>query len=94
MDLLASGRTVGADEALQMGLCNRIVADEREALDYLAAHTIGPTRTIRALKSMVNSARLLPFEQSLEVESQLFASTWGTEEHLRALDSNIKHNKQ
>lgn len=91
MDLLSSGRTVCSTEAIEMGLANHIVQSEHEALEYLASHTIGSARTIKALKSMVNSARFLSLEQALDVEGHLYASTWGKEEHLHALDQNMKH---
>lgn len=92
LDLLASGRTIKADEALQFGLCNAIVSSQQEALEYLKRRTIGASHTLSALKSMVNSARLLPFADSLQIEGHLFASTWGTDVHVKALESNIKHN--
>ena len=44
-----------------------------------------------AVKSLVNSARTLPAEQSLLVEAQLLCSTWGKPAHLEALDNKVKH---
>lgn len=41
---------------------------------------------------MVNFARFKSLCESLCIEGHLFASTWGKEAHLRALQSNIKHN--
>lgn len=94
-DLLASGRLLGACEALQMGLCNGLVVEaERalgEAMEFVARRTVGSSDTIRAMKSMINSARLQPAHLALQAEGRLFASTWGSEAHLRGLDSNIKH---
>lgn len=95
-DLLASGRLLGAREALQMGLANGLVEGEGEqafgeAMEFVVRRTIGSSDTIRAMKSMINSARLQPAHLALQAEGRLFASTWGRAAHLRALDSNIKH---
>lgn len=77
-----------------MGLANWVAEEEPDARAYLAARVAHCARpTLRALKSMVNAARARPLEESLRIEAQLFASTWGQEAHLRALDGNIKHNK-
>ena len=106
LDLLASGRLVGAHEALQLGLSNGTIelpADEagheqkrpavEQAMEFLRQHTVGAKATYAALKTMLNSARSLPLADSLKVEAQLFASTWGTEPHIRALNGNLKHHK-
>lgn len=93
LDLLASGRLVGVSEALQIGLANGRAQTETEALDFLTSHTVGAKHTVGALKSMINSARTMMFNDSLHIEALLFASSWGKEAHLRALDSNTKHNK-
>lgn len=63
-----------------------------EAMEFLRAHTVGAKETYAALKTMLNSARTLPLADSLKVEAQLFASTWGREPHIRALNGNLKHN--
>lgn len=91
LDLLTSGRLVGAAEAIRMGLANGRVSSISEAVDFLRSHTVGPKETIRALKYMLNSARSMNFNDSLRVEALLFASSWGKEAHLKALNSNIKH---
>lgn len=62
-----------------------------KALEFLRQHTIGDLHTIKALKSMVDCARSSPIETALANEAHLFASTWGREPHLKALDCNIKH---
>lgn len=91
LELLTSGRLVGPEEAIRMGLVNGSAESVSEAMDFLTSHTVGPKHTIRALKSMLNSARSMKFDDSLRVEALLFASSWGKEAHLKALDSNIKH---
>lgn len=100
LEMISSARTVGAQEALQMGLCNYIIDDCEEteydlivakAMNYLEKHTIGTPNTISAMKAMVNGARSYPFDQSLASEAQLFASTWGKPAHIQGVEANIKH---
>lgn len=101
LELLSSGRLVGADEAKQLGLSNGTIdhlgqdASKQPldaAMEFLKSHTVGAKETYAALKTMLNSARTLPLSDSLKVEAQLFASTWGKEPHIRALEVNVKHN--
>ena len=91
LDLLASGRQVAAEEALHLGLSNATLESREQALDYLQKRALGPPDTSRALKAMLNAARLLPPSEALRAELQLGASTWGQEAHLRALEGNLKH---
>lgn len=99
VELMSSGRLVGADEALSLGLVNTILDDSDlndvhlldEAKKYLKLHLIGAKPTIVALKGLVNAARTLPLEQALVVEGQILSSTWGKPPHLEALNNNVKH---
>lgn len=99
IELMSSGRLVGADEALQLGLVNHIIDDNEleqtlvmgKAENYLESHLIGAKSTIIAIKGLVNAARTLPLEQALVVEGQILSSTWGKEPHLEALNNNVRH---
>ena len=99
VELMSSGRLVGADEALSLGLVNNIFDDFgltneqvlEEAKKYLKFHLIGAKSTIIAIKGLVNAARTLPLEQALVVEGQILSSTWGKPPHLEALKNNVKH---
>lgn len=99
VELMSSGRLVGAEEALNLGLVNNILDDtglsHEEVLDkarcYLKSHLIGAKSTIIALKGLVNAARTLPLEQALVAEGQILSSTWGKPPHLDALNKNVKH---
>lgn len=99
VELMSSGRLVGADEALNMGLVNSVLDDKglsdvevlEEGKKYLTAHLIGAKSTIIAIKSLVNAARTLPLEQALVAEGQILSSTWGKAPHLEALNNNVKH---
>lgn len=99
VELMSSGRLVGADEALSFGLVNSIIDDANldnqqvleEAKAYLRAHCMGANSTIMAIKGLVNAARTLPMEQALVVEGQILSSIWGKPPHIDALNRNVKH---
>lgn len=99
VELMSSGRLVGAEEALALGLVNHIIDDSGtdtnesmdKARDYLKAHLVGAKSTIIAIKGLVNAARTLPLEQALVVEGQILSSTWGKQPHLDALNNNVRH---
>lgn len=99
VDMMSSGRLVGADEALNFGLINNIIDDEnlsndqvlQSAQETLSAYLIGAKSTIIAIKGIVNAARTLPLEQALVAEGQILSSTWGKGPHLDALNRNVKH---
>lgn len=99
VELMSSGRLVGAEEALNLGLVNSVIEDKEltdqqileEAKKYLESHIIGAKSTIVAIKGLVNAARTLPLEQALVAEGQILSSTWGKPPHLEALNNNVKH---
>lgn len=99
VELMSSGRQVGAEEALNLGLVNSVIDDTglndqevvNEAKQYLKAHIGGAKSTIVAIKGLVNAARTLPLEQALVVEGQILSSTWGKPPHLEALNNNVRH---
>lgn len=86
--LLMTGRPVGAREAQAIGLVDRVVPRERldDTLAELQANMemIAP-EAVRAAKEAVRKAVMLPFEQSLAHELDLFASLWASEAHREGL---------
>jgi enoyl-CoA hydratase len=71
MDLILTGRKVGAAEALQMGLCNRVVpkGDAREAALALAQElTKFPQRTMLADRMNAYQQWDLPLPEALHLE--------------------------
>ncbi|RII74324.1 enoyl-CoA hydratase/isomerase family protein [Pseudomonas monteilii] len=75
-ELVATGRTVGADEAVQLGLVNRVVADDvlldeaRVLAQALAAH---PLNAMSATKKIFHQVTELPFSEGLKLGQQLNA---------------------
>ncbi len=68
------GERIGAEQALQWGLVNRVVSDERlrEETAALAARlAAGPTRSYAGTKQLVNSWLYGRMEEQLQLESSL-----------------------
>ena len=71
MDLILTGRKVAASEALQMGLCNRVVphGGAREAAVVLAQQIAAfPQTTMRADRASAHAQWDLPLPQALQQE--------------------------
>lgn len=75
-DLVATGRTLDAHEARQLGMINRVVADadllgEAQTLaQQIAAH---PLQAMRATKGIFHRVTELPFSEGLKIGQQLNA---------------------
>jgi len=73
---LVSGRAIAADEARDMGLVNRVVADDDlagEAAGLAAALADGPTAAIAMTKALIGGAGRRSFTEQLEQEAVLQA---------------------
>ncbi|MCJ7601697.1 MAG: enoyl-CoA hydratase/isomerase family protein [Desulfobulbaceae bacterium] len=76
IDLLLSGRMIGAEEALQIGLVDYICSGkkiEEEAVRYLESLTSRhPPKLIRAVMQSIHNGRRMPIEEALAEETRLF----------------------
>jgi 2-(1,2-epoxy-1,2-dihydrophenyl)acetyl-CoA isomerase len=73
-ELSMLGERLGAEQALQWGLINRVVADDRladETAALAARLAAGPTRSYAATKRQLNNWLYARIEQQLELEAQL-----------------------
>jgi len=80
-ELAVSGRRVSAQEALELGLVNRVVPDDRlaeEAMAWAQELAQGPTRAIGLTKRALNRALLLDVDEMLDYEAQLQQIAAGT----------------
>jgi enoyl-CoA hydratase len=88
-DLLVTGRTVGADEALDLGLVSRVVPDDRLLAEAAAlAHTVAARAplSVRANKAaMLESRGPEPLADALGRERARFAALQATRDHREAL---------
>lgn len=74
MELLATGREVDAQEAVQIGLANRLVPHERlvgESIAFARKLAQAPTRAIGWTKRALHQAMDSGLEEALELEARL-----------------------
>lgn len=72
MELLLSGRDVEAEEAVQIGMANRLVSHERledETLNWAKQLAQGPTKTMGLIKRSLNKAMDSDLDEALEYEA-------------------------
>jgi len=82
-ELMLTGRLLQAQEALDMGFFNRVVADEdleQEACELARKIVKGPRQAIRSIKKMLKMSRFNSLESQLEVEASLQILAWSNEE--------------
>ncbi len=92
-DFLATGRKVKADEALAMGMVNRVVS--AEALDLavadIASHFAqAPTRAIGLTKRLLNKVATMSLEQALEYEAQIQDIAIQTRDHKEGVQAFLE----
>ncbi|MFF7266503.1 enoyl-CoA hydratase/isomerase family protein [Streptomyces sp. NPDC008159] len=92
-DLIFTGRMVKADEALALGLVDRVVpADEV----YTAAHAWaaklaqGPAIALRAAKESIDAGLETDLETGLAIERNWFAGLFATEDRERGMRSFVE----
>jgi len=80
----ATGRDIGAEEALRVGLVNTVAepaALERETMALAASLAKGPTRTIGLIKRALNKAAVSDLDTLLAYEAQIQQIAAQTEDH-------------
>lgn len=90
-ELILSGRTVAADEALAIGLADRVV-DDAGLLDAAVAEGLRYARgplALRHAKRAVNAALDLPVEDGLGPEADLITRCFTSEDGQRGLRSFV-----
>ena len=81
---MIAGEEIGAEEALRLGLVNRVVREDRltaeaESLARSIAETAAPLAARACLEAVTRGARL-PLEEALRLEAELFARLFSTED--------------
>jgi len=92
-DLIFTGRQVKADEALALGLVDRVVpaAEVYEAARAWAARLVrGPALALRAAKESVDAGLETDIETGLAVERTWFAGLFATEDRERGMRSFVE----
>jgi enoyl-CoA hydratase/carnithine racemase len=92
-DLIFTGRMVKADEALSLGLVDRVVpaADVyTEAHAWAAKLAQGPALALRAAKESIDTGLETDIETGLAVERNWFAGLFATEDRERGMKSFVE----
>ena len=93
-DLIYTGRFVKADEALRIGLVDRVVPAEQvldEALAYAAQFSGAAALAIRAAKECIDAGVETDLETGLAIERQQFAAIFATEDRTRGMTSFVEN---
>jgi len=92
-DLIFSGRMVKADEALAIGLVDRVVAPETVfdvAYAQASVYAAGPRATAYAKRAIEDGSEM-PLDQALRLERAMFAASFGTEDATIGIQSFIEN---
>ncbi|WP_033340243.1 enoyl-CoA hydratase/isomerase family protein [Catenuloplanes japonicus] len=95
-DLIFTGRMVDADEALRIGLADRVVpaASVYEvAVELVSAYRDGPAQALRAAKQAIDGGLEMDLASGLAWESQLFASLFATADQTIGMEAFVAKEK-
>ncbi|MFI0451626.1 enoyl-CoA hydratase/isomerase family protein [Actinomadura sp. 6N118] len=92
-DLIFSGRHVKADEALAIGLVDRVVPDEdvyAAARTWAATFVGGPALALRAAKQAIDAGLEVDLQTGLEIERVQFSALWATDDQRDGMKSFVE----
>jgi enoyl-CoA hydratase/carnithine racemase len=93
-DLVLTGRRVSADEALAMGLVDRVVDTDAlrdEAMAMAAAFAAGPRAAQRLAKQAIDGGLEGTLADGLALERRLFTEVFGTADAVTGVASFLEH---
>jgi enoyl-CoA hydratase/carnithine racemase len=82
-DIVFSGRFVGAEEALAIGLVDKVVAPDDvydAAVELVSRYARGPAFALRAAKEAIDEGLDVDLDSGLRIERKLFAGLFATED--------------
>ena len=92
-DLIYTGRHVKADEALAIGLVDKVVPDDQvydTAVEMAARYAEGPAVALRAAKEAVDAGLEVDLDTGLEIERLHFAGLFATEDQKNGMRSFVE----
>ena len=92
-DLIFTGRFVKADEALAIGLVDRVVAADKiydEAMEWATQFAGAATYALRAAKETIDRGLEVDLETGLGIERQQFAALFATEDRTIGMQSFVE----
>ncbi|MER7396238.1 enoyl-CoA hydratase-related protein [Streptomyces sp. NPDC000151] len=92
-DLIFTGRQVKADEALALGLVDRVVPAEEvyaQAHAWAARLAVGPAIALRAAKESVDAGLETDIDTGLTIERNWFAGLFATEDRATGMRSFVE----
>ena len=93
-DIIFTGRFVKADEALAIGLVDKVVPDEsvlEEATAWARQFAGAATYAVRAAKESIDRGLEVDLETGLEIERMQFASLFATEDRTIGMSSFVEN---
>jgi enoyl-CoA hydratase/carnithine racemase len=93
-DLVFTGRHVGAEEALEMGLADAVVPDDEvhdTAVAMARKFAAGPPRALAAAKRAIDEGLDGSLDEGLTLETRLFAELFGTEDQKIGMQSFLEN---
>jgi enoyl-CoA hydratase/carnithine racemase len=93
-DLVFTGRFVKADEALAIGLVDKVVPAEdvyTEAVAWAKQFGNGPALALRAAKEAIDRGSEVDLETGIEIERQQFAALFATEDRALGMQSFVEN---
>jgi enoyl-CoA hydratase len=93
-DIIFTGRFVGAEEALQIGLIDKTVpADEvyDTALSWAGQFTNAATYALRAAKESIDRGLEVDLDTGLEIERQQFVGLFATQDRRTGMESFVEN---
>jgi enoyl-CoA hydratase/carnithine racemase len=93
-DIIFTGRFVKADEALAIGLADKVVAADEvydEAVKWAGQFAGAATYAVRAAKEAIDRGLEVDLDTGLEIERQQFAALFATQDRSAGMDSFVQN---
>ena len=96
-DLIMSGRMVDAQEALAIGLADRVVPAGESVYDAAVAlvrpYVTGPAQALRAAKLAIDAGLEMDLDRGIDWESQLFSGLFATADRREGMTAFVEKRK-